>query len=136
MPAQKLTVTTLEDGRLQLSGATYGVRDQIKARGGRWDPAARVWTLPAGTDTTFEAPPPQSERQSGCLAAPAAFPPAPRPREEWTAAEWQNYCLRSRSRGSHGPCCAHAKAYWEYDQGPTHYRCERHGVTHNSYTGD
>ncbi len=126
MPAQKLTVTTLEDGRIQLSGSTFPVRDQIKARGGRWDPASRTWTLPAGTDTTFEVPPPP----------PPPPPPAPRPREEWTAAEWQNYCLRSRSRGSHGPCCAHAKAYWEYAQGPTHYRCERHGVTHNSYTGD
>jgi hypothetical protein len=125
MPAQKLTVTTLEDGRLQLSGATFVVRDQIKARGGRWDPAARVWTLPAGTSTEFEAPPPPP---------PPPPPPRPKPREEWTAAEWQNYCLRRR--GNSGPCCQKATAYWEYDQGPTHYRCERHGVTHNSYTGD
>lgn len=131
MPAQKLTVTTLEDGRIQLSGATYGVRDQIKARGGRWDPAARVWTLPAGTSTEFEAPPPPPPSVTR-----AAWVTGPRPREEWTAAEWQNYCLRSRSRGNHGPCCAHAKAFEEYAQGPTHYRCERHGVTHNSYTGD
>lgn len=121
MPAQKLTVTTLDDGRIQLSGSTFAVRDQIKARGGRWDAAARVWILPADADTAFAAP-------------PVPVVAAPRPREEWTAAEWQNYCLRRR--GSSGPCCAHAKAFFEYEQGPMHYRCERHGVTHNSYTGD
>lgn len=119
-----LTVVTLDDGRIQVSGATYPIRDQIKARGGRWDPAARLWTLPAGTSTEFEAPPPPPP------------PPKPRPREEWTREEWQDYCLRSRRRGNSGPCCAHASAFFEHDHGPMHYRCERHGVTHNSWVGD
>lgn len=126
-----IKITTLDDGRIQLNGATYVLRDQIKVRGGRWDAAARTWTLPAGADTTFEAPPSVTHSRDG---SPAARVTGPRPREEWTAAEWQNYCLRRR--GNSGPCCSHATAYWEYAQGPTHYRCERHGVTHSSYTGD
>ncbi len=115
--------TVMEDGRIQLSGATYAVRDQIKARGGKWDATARVWTLPAGTDTVF-APAP----------SPAAVAPAPvRTREELTLAEWQMYAT---SRRNAGRCCSHATSFWEYAQGPTNYRCERHGITRSSYTGD
>jgi len=47
-----IKITNTDNG-IQLSGATYDRRDAIKAAGGRWDPAARVWTLPTGTDTTF-----------------------------------------------------------------------------------
>lgn len=108
-----LTVTTLADGRLQLGGATFAVRDQIKARGGRWDPAARVWTLPAGTDTTFEAPPP-----------PPPPPPAAAP----------VYVRRDRA----GRCCRAATVSLDAEnpQGPLWYHCKLHGSCKSSYTGD
>ena len=53
--AAAVVLTTLEDGRIQLAGGTYPIKDQIRAHGGLWNPAARVWTLPAGTDTAFVA---------------------------------------------------------------------------------
>jgi hypothetical protein len=107
MPAQKLTVTTLEDGRLQLSGATFPVRDQIKARGGRWDPAARVWTLPAGTSTEFEAPPP--------VVQPAVF-------------------RRDRSGRC---CAAATVGFDPVNpQGPMWWHCAVHGSCKSSWAGD
>jgi len=111
-----LTVTTLADGRIQVSGATFRYRDQIKARGGRWDPAARVWTLPAGTDTVFEVPLPAA------VPAPA---PAPAP---------AHYVRRDRS----GRCCAAATAAMDKADpyGPLWYHCKVHGSCRSSYSGD
>jgi len=119
--------TVMEDGRIQLSGATYAVRDQIKARGGKWDATARVWTLPAGTDTVFAPAAATSATHATRVAEPV------RTREELTLAEWQMYAT---SRRNAGRCCSHATSFWEYAQGPTNYRCERHGITRSSYTGD
>jgi hypothetical protein len=124
--------TVLADGRISLCGGTYPLRETIRVRGGKWDPAAKTWTLPAGTDLSF------------LPAAPA--PPAPKPvpraapktREEWTAAEWQSHVAAQyrRRRFIVGACCSHAVSYYDYPQGPTNYRCERHGYTICNYTGD
>jgi hypothetical protein len=105
----KVTVTLLEDGRIQLSGGTFSIKDQIRARGGRWDPTERVWILPAGTDTTFTvavAPvavlPPPRRRDGRCCDAAVAFWPSDDP-------------------------------YAHY--GPASYRCAAHGVGRSTYSG-
>jgi hypothetical protein len=102
-----------------LTGRTYDFKEKIKSLGGQWQPAEKCWKVPAGADLSFLVPPP---------------PPRPRTREEWTMEEWTWYCIRHRSPT--GPCCKNAKSFQEYEQGPVCYRCERHGVTHNNYTGD
>lgn len=129
MPASKkeLVKTPLADGRVELSGATYDFRDQIKARGGKWDPARKVWSLPAGASTEFGAPP----------SPPKAVKPKPKPREEWTREEWEAWIsiFKRRNRGRVEECCIHAE--WVGDPyGPTEYSCPLHGVTKGSYTGD
>jgi len=113
-----MTVAVLADGRIQLSGATFPVRDQIKARGGRWDPAARSWTLPAGTDTVF-APAVAAAPAAAMAAAVAAYVP---------------YVTRDRS----GRCCAAATAAMDKGDpyGPLWYHCKLHGSCRSSYTGD
>jgi hypothetical protein len=113
--ATGLILTTLANGRIQVSGATFPVRDQIKARGGRWDPAARAWTLPAGTNTVFAA---------AALAAPA---PAP-------AAAVVYYVRRDRL----GRCCRAATTALDAENpyGPMWYHCKLHGSCKSSYTGD
>lgn len=109
----------LEDGACFLTGRTFDFKEKFKALGGLWQPAEKAWKMPAGVDMSFLVPPP---------------PPPPRTREEWTREEWQRYCVRHRSPT--GPCCKNAQYFSEYEQGPVCYRCERHGVTHNNYTGD
>jgi hypothetical protein len=42
---------TREASQLVLGGKTYDVKDAIKALGGHWNPARRVWTLPLHLDT-------------------------------------------------------------------------------------
>ncbi len=107
---------------ITLSGNTYSFKETIKTLGGTWTPATKTWLLPVGTDLTFLQPPPR---------------PAPRPREEWTREEWQNYLAYSRNRGGAERCCSHAVAFFPYDvQGPLCYDCPRHGKTMSSYTGD
>lgn len=106
------TIKTLEDGRITVTGrGTYGARESIKARGGRWDPAARTWTLPSGTDTGFLAPAPLFVARL-VLAQPR----------------------RSRD----GRCC-HA-ATCEFDpvcpQGPMWWVCCIHGRVRSSWAGD
>ena len=124
MPATTVTVTPLPDGRIQLSGGTFGIKDQIRAHGGRWNPAERVWTLPAGTDTAFatEAVPVETaaEIYARVSAAVAIYRPARRD----------------------GRCCSSATAFWPSSAtdpyahyGPAHYRCPHHGETRSSYTG-
>lgn len=122
-------LTTVQaDGRIMVYGNTYDHRVAIRAHGGKWDPANKTWFLPAGTDTSFlPAPPP---------VVPKPIP-APKTREEWTAAEWAAYVWAQRRARRYvvGACCAHAKSYHDHEQGPTHYRCERHGETRCDYTG-
>ena len=109
-----LITTVLDDGRIQLSGPTFALRDQIKARGGRWvsltERGTRVWILPAGTDTTFAPPPPV-----------VAIPVAPAP------------LYRARS----GRCCAAATARMDDADpyGPLWYVCAAHGSFKSSYSG-
>lgn len=117
--APALTVTPLADGRIQLSGATFDIRDQIKARGGRWDPAARVWTLPAGTDTTCFL--------GGGVAATFAPPPP-------AVVTAPLFFRRSRN----GRCCSAATTRLDDENpwGPMWYDCKTHGSWKSSYTGD
>jgi hypothetical protein len=35
------------EGRAIIKGNTYEVKDELKAMGGRWNPDARCWTVPA-----------------------------------------------------------------------------------------
>lgn len=119
---------TLADGRTSLRGNTFKYKEQIKSVGGTWEPASKSWTMPANTDLSFIRPPPP--------------PPAPKPREEWTKEEWNAYVQRyylssKRYRGNIERCCKNAVGFTQYDaQGPLCWRCERHGVTYNSYCGD
>ena len=116
--ATGLILTTLANGRIQVSGATFPVRDQIKARGGRWDPAARAWTLPAGTNTVFAA-----------VAAPVAAAPV-----AVSLAAAVYYVRRDRS----GRCCRAATTALDAENpyGPMWYHCKLHGSCKSSYTGD
>jgi hypothetical protein len=120
-----ITKTALPDGRFTLSGRTFDYKEQIKAAGGKWDPALKTWTLEAA-----------AEQQLMFLVPPLSVAPKPKPlpREEWTADQWANYCLRRR--GNVGPCCRHATAKESRPYGPICYNCPRHGYTHNNYTGD
>jgi hypothetical protein len=119
-----LTQTVLADGRIELSGPTFAVREAIKAAavaaGGKavWDGARKVWTVPAGT----------------VVPAPA---PAARGRADWTREEWQTWitAFKSRNRGRVERCCCHAKSIGDF-YGPSHYMCERHGETRGTYCGD
>jgi len=123
-----ITQAVQADGSIVLSGSTFSYKDAIKAHGGKWDPAAKTWILPAGTDTSFLQPLPRKK----------AIRVAPKPREEWTAAEWNAYVAEQYRARRYvvGRCCKHAEDFWEYAMGPTHYRCARHGVTWCNYTGD
>ena len=40
-----------EESQLVLNGNTFDVKEIIKALGGKWNPARRVWTLPLDLDT-------------------------------------------------------------------------------------
>jgi hypothetical protein len=127
--------TVLADGRIQLSGGTYPLREAIRAHGGRWNAEERVWTLPAGTDTSFipTGPPPAAPKPK--VPKPKTAPAPVKPREEWTLEEWRAHVRANSRRGYIGPCCSHAVGFEEYWQGPIHYRCERHGITRSSYSG-
>jgi hypothetical protein len=130
-----LKTTELADGRIELSGGTFPLRDQIKARGGKWDPTRKIWTLPAGTSLEFEAPP--EEKAPAVGGAGAAPKPKPKPRAEWTREEWQAWsrAYSIRNRGRVERCCEHAA--WVGDPyGPMEYSCPRHGETKGSYRGD
>lgn len=133
-----LKTTVLADGKIEISGGTFPLREAIKAAaaaaGGKavWDGGRKVWTVPAGTVVPVPA------------AAPAAAaPPAkkagtkPKPREEWTREEWQTWSLafKIKNHGRVERCCSAAE--WVGDPyGPTCYSCTRHGETRGSYTGD
>jgi hypothetical protein len=132
-----------EGTTLKFSGDTYNFRDLIKALpGARWVAAEMVWTAPVGADlTAIKARMAEYEHSRAFWAnAIAATAHLSRPREEWTRAQWRAFCARPRARGesgNHGPCCSGAKPFTQYDaQGPTCYRCEKHGETINCYSGD
>ncbi len=121
------------------SGDTYNFRDLIKALpGARWAPATKTWTAPKGADlSAIRARLAEHEASRAAWAEIAKKNAYLRlPREEWTKEQWQEYRLNWNKRGSVGKCCKHAVAFEEYEQGPICYRCEKHGVTHNNWTGD
>lgn len=146
-------LTTLPDGRIQLSGGTFGIKDQIRAHGGRWNPAERVWTLPAGTDTSFvpvAAPPPAPPKLSASAEAmyraiyKDRLPPLTPALADFleTQVLIAAATLARAAPRRDGRCCSAATAYWpssatdpyaHYD--PPHYRCPHHGETRGSYTG-
>jgi hypothetical protein len=151
MPASKkeLVKTPLADGRVELSGATFDFRDQIKARGGKWDPARKVWVLPAGASTEFEAAAAggaggyasasskKKPRETIAKADGDASASLRKPREDWTREEWQAWIhtFRIRNRGRVERCCCHARDVGDC-YGPSEYSCVRHGETKGSYRGD
>ena len=128
-----LTQTVLADGRIELSGPTFDVREAIKAAavaaGGKavWDGARKVWTVPAGTLVPAVKP-----REATGSASTSS-----KSREEWTREEWQAWsaAYRVRNRGRVERCCCDAKDIGDM-YGPAHYTCERHGETRGTYTGD
>lgn len=121
-----LTTTVLADGRIEISGGTFPLREAIKAAavaaGGKavWDAARKVWTVPAGT-----------------VVPPAAKKSGPKPRAEWTREEWQVWIahFKSRNYGRVERCCSAARDVGDW-YGPMHYSCPRHGETKGSYSGD
>lgn len=145
-----VVLALLPDGDIQLSGGTFKHKDAIKAAGGKWNKDTKTWTVPFDADLSFL---PSVAPAAAAVAAPAPAPaPAPliralpyggyvviapkhKPREEWTAAEWQSHVLLNSRRGYIGQCCENATPFYDYEQGPTHYRCEKHGVTKSSYAG-
>jgi hypothetical protein len=42
---------TIVDNKLQVSGKTFDVKDELKRRGGKWNPKANVWELDVAHDT-------------------------------------------------------------------------------------
>jgi hypothetical protein len=105
-------ITTAADGSLVLTGGTYEFRQAIKDREGRWSPAERSWTLPAGTATDF-------------LATPTMQRPI------------QNIFVPLVRRDRLGRCCAAARS--EFDavcpQGPMWWVCAAHGRERSTYAG-
>ena len=139
-----LKTKELADGRIELSGGTFPLRDQIKARGGKWDPARKVWTVPAGMSLEFGLPHEVGKALVGAAGGagsaappPPPPPPKPKPREEWSREEWQAWigAYKIRNRGRVERCCCHAKDVGDI-YGPSEYSCERHGETRGSYRGD
>lgn len=141
-----LTQTVLADGRIELSGPTFDVREAIKAAavaaGGKavWDGARKVWIVPAGTVVPAPAPAPKKpavkpREATGSAGGKAST--SKKSREEWTREEWQTWssAYRRRNRGCVQECCIHADDISEM-YGPSHYICERHGETKGDYTGD
>jgi hypothetical protein len=65
-----ITKTALPDGRFTLSGRTFDYKEQIKAAGGKWDPALKTWTLEAAAEQQlmFLVPP----LSVAAMSAPAA----------------------------------------------------------------
>lgn len=45
-----LLLSKQADGATVVTGRTYDYKELLKAAGGRWDSAARAWTLPASAD--------------------------------------------------------------------------------------
>ena len=61
----RVKTDTLSDGRIGVTGDTFSIKDRLKAAGGRWHAADKVWHLPAGTDLAFlkePLPPPEPGR--------------------------------------------------------------------------
>jgi hypothetical protein len=133
--SDSVILTLLPDGSLQLTGGTFKHKDAIKAVGGKWNKDTKAWTVPFDADLSFLP----SAPAAAPVAAPVApvvyavVPPAHKPREEWTAAEWWEYVRLNRRRGFIGRCCSHARALWDY--GPINYDCEKHGLTTSDYAG-
>lgn len=130
-----VTVETLEDGRIQLSGGTYPLKDQIRAKRGLWNPAERVWTLPAGTDTAFITEAVPVIAPSGARSKPPALT-----REEALAIHSRVAAALAPLPRRDGRCCDSAVAFWPADDpyahyGPARYRCGHHGETRSSYSG-
>ena len=143
-------VKSLEDGRIQLSGGTYPIKDQIRAHGGRWNPVERVWTLPAGTDTSFvpvapAAPVAAAPKLSASAEAlyRAIYKDRTPPITKALADFLETQVLVAAATVAHAPrrrdgrCCAAATAFWPADDhyGPAHYRCPHHGETRGTYSG-
>ena len=49
----KVTINLLDDDSIVLSGGTFDFKDEIKARGGKWNPATKKWVLPKDTSVEF-----------------------------------------------------------------------------------
>jgi hypothetical protein len=129
-----LKTTVLADGRIEVSGNTFPLREEIKAAavaaGGKamWDAGRKVWTVPAGTVVPVPAP---------AAVVKKAAKPKPKPRSEWSREEWQMWIavFKSKNRGRVERCCDAARDVGDI-YGPSCYSCERHGETHGSYRGD
>ncbi len=129
---------TENNGAYRFSGDTYNFKDLIKALpGAKWVPAEKVWVTGGGDLTAIKDRMAMLKRSTDAAAQYAAkYAYRRKPREEWTKDEWDLYCCEWTKRGSVGKCCGNAKAFQEYEQGPICWRCEKHGVTGNNFTGD
>jgi hypothetical protein len=113
-----VTIQSLADGRIVLSGKTFDIKDKIKELKGIWNPEEKTWTLPAGTDISWLRPP-----------KPAAQPPV----DLWGGVSAHYYRRPDRS----GRCCASAVPQLDpvCPQGPMIYVCAAHGNRKSNYAG-
>jgi hypothetical protein len=107
-----IKINTLEDGRHELTGKTFDLKDQIKVLGGKWDNAKKTWILPKDTNLDF-------------LKIKTVI----------------RKTLRRKAIPAYGCCCEKANIMEEYWQGPMYYQCEDHGKRPTTergfgYTGD
>ncbi|CAH6420889.1 Hypothetical protein UVM_LOCUS276 [uncultured virus] len=72
--ARKIQMVDAGTGQLRLSGATFPLRDRIKAIGGRWEPETKSWLVSADADVAFlhdesslGSPPPPTSRSTHAL---------------------------------------------------------------------
>lgn len=141
MTTKNLTQTVLADGRIELSGPTFELREAIKAAavaaGGKamWDGARKVWAVPAGTVVpvaVVPVPVKPRPREANDYASTSS-----KSREEWSRDEWQtwSFAFSCRNHGRVEQCCSGARCVSD-PYGPMVYMCERHGETRGSYTGD
>jgi hypothetical protein len=109
---------------LCITGGTFTVREELKAAGARWDPVARAWTVSGTADISAII----AKKEAELKAMDEAYERAAAARKER---------IMSNPRIIKGRCCAKATAYYrDGEHGPLCYRCEKHGETTNSYTGD
>ncbi|MEK0082200.1 RadC family protein [Benzoatithermus flavus] len=83
-----------EDGRYWLSGATFPLRDRIKAVGGRWHAARQAWSLPDLPAVAWLA-----ETLAAAPRAPSGLAEAkPAPLQGWGSKHYHGHRERLRQR--------------------------------------
>lgn len=83
-----------EDGRVWLSGATYPLRERIKAAGGRWHASRQAWSLPGLAAAARLA----AALGTGATAPTGLAEAGPPPPQAWGAKHYHGHRERLRRR--------------------------------------